>query len=215
VKSTEGNQFLQTPCTVFEGARSVASGTLERVVPTARTRVQRGGAVLIFDDATGTVIDVDYRGTARDALERLAARATRPEPDPASTPESAAASQAAGEADQPRARGRPRLGVVAREVTLLPRHWAWLASQPGGASVALRRLVEEARRANLGKDRKRRAQEIAYRVMTTLAGNLAGYEEAIRALFAGDGARFEVCIRDWPVDVRTYAGRLAAGAFDR
>src|ERR1700739_3037247 len=42
--------------------------------------------------------------------------------------------------------GRPKLGVVAREVTLLPRHWDWLATQPGGGSVALRKLVGEARR---------------------------------------------------------------------
>ncbi len=115
----------------------------------------------------------------------------------------------------PRGPGRPRLGVVAREVTLLPRHWEWLGGQPGGASVALRKLVEQARKANGGRDRQRRAQEAAYRFMSALAGDLAGFEEAIRALFAGDRARFDQLVAPWPVDVGEYARRLGARAFDR
>ncbi len=112
----------------------------------------------------------------------------------------------AGEA--PRGPGRPRLGVVAREVTLLPRHWDWLNGQPGGASVALRKLVEEARRVNEGRDRLRRSQESAYRFMSAMAGNLPGFEEAARALFASDGVRFELLIRRWPKDVRNQLGRM-------
>ena len=95
----------------------------------------------------------------------------------------------------PRGRGRPKLGVVAREVTLLPRHWDWLNSQSGGASVALRKLVEAARLAGDDKDRTRHAQEAAYRFMTALAGNLPGYEEATRALYAADPARFDAINR--------------------
>jgi hypothetical protein len=114
--------------------------------------------------------------------------------------------QAANEA---RGRGRPRLGVIAREVTLLPRHWDWLNSQPGGASVALRKLVEEARRASGDRDRIRAAQEAAYRFMLASAGNLPGFEEATRALFAHDRRRFGDLIADWPEDVRDYAIRLA------
>ena len=112
----------------------------------------------------------------------------------------------------PRGPGRPRLGVVPREVTLLPRHWQWLASQPGGASVALRRLVDEARRSSVGRDRVRRAQEVSYRVMTALAGDLPGFEDALRALFARDGAAFDRHVATWPDDVRDYARRLAAPA---
>lgn len=122
--------------------------------------------------------------------------------------ELAAASPAA-----PRGPGRPRLGVVSREVTLLPRHWEWLAGQPGGASVALRKLVDEARRANEGADRRRKAQETAYRFMSALAGNETGFEEAARALFAGDGWRFEASTQPWPHDVASHARRLAAPAF--
>ncbi len=110
----------------------------------------------------------------------------------------------------PRGPGRPRLGVVAREVTLLPRHWDWLSSQPGGASVALRKLVEQARRRNEGKDRLRRSQEAAYRFMSALAGNLPGFEEATRAFFAGDQERFDDQTESWPVDVRDHARRLAS-----
>ena len=109
--------------------------------------------------------------------------------------------------------GRPRLGVKAREVTLLPRHWDWLAAQPGGASVALRRLVEDARRVSASGDRRRAAQEAAYRFMQAMAGDQPGYEDATRALFAGDVARFEERTAAWPEDVREHASLLAADAF--
>jgi len=134
---------------------------------------------LVFDEA-GRQIDLDVRGT---------------QPEPA--------------ADPARGRGRPRLGVVAREVTLLPRHWDWLTSQPGGASVALRKLVEEARRTRGDHDRVRAAQEAAYRFLNAIAGNLPGFEEALRALFAYDRRRFADLISGWPQDVRDHAIKLA------
>ena len=112
----------------------------------------------------------------------------------------------------PRGPGRPRLGVVAREVTLLPRHWQWLGEQPGGASVTLRKLVDEARRANEGKDRLRRARESAYRFMSAVAGNLPGFEEAIRALFGANHAQFAQSIEPWPHGVRDHARKLADAA---
>ncbi len=117
------------------------------------------------------------------------------------------------EPEEPRKPGRPRLGVVAHEVTLLPRHWEWLYSQPGGASVALRKLGDEARRLNADKDRVRAAQKAAYCFMTAMAGNELGYEEALRALFAGNRGAFEERIAAWPSDVRDHASKLAAGAF--
>jgi hypothetical protein len=107
------------------------------------------------------------------------------------------------------------LGVVAREVTLLPRHWEWLNCQPGGASVALRKLVEDARRINQGKDRVRQSQEVTYRFMSAVTGNLPGFEEATRALFAGDLARFETEIADWPAGLREHLAKIAQGAFDQ
>jgi hypothetical protein len=113
----------------------------------------------------------------------------------------------------PRGPGRPKLGVVAREVTLLPRHWEWLATQPGGASITLRRLVEHAKRASTGKDRVRRSQSAAYRFMSAMAGDEPGFEEATRALFAGNLDRFNTLVEGWPRDVRDHARRLATGAF--
>jgi hypothetical protein len=110
---------------------------------------------------------------------------------------------------EPRGRGRPKLGVVAREVTLLPRHWDWLGAQPGGASVALRKLVEDARRANGDRDRQRAARDAAYHFMSTMAGDLPGFEEASRALFADDRRRFAELIADWPVDIRDHIVKLA------
>jgi hypothetical protein len=151
---------------------------------------------LIFDDTTGEQVDLDLRGTVDDVLRRLSP-----------------ASEGAATVDAPRGRGRPRLGVVAREVTLLPRHWDWLNGQPGGASVALRRLVEEARRTNAAKDRARRSREAAYRFLSAMAGNRPGFEEALRALFAGDAPQFDSHSASWPADVREHARMLAAPSF--
>jgi uncharacterized protein len=186
-------------CTAFNGTACIASGDLKAVAVQAKAVIDREPAadVLIFSDLTGGVIDVDYRGTAGEVARRIEA--------------SSGASDAP--AALPRGPGRPKLGVVAREVTLLPRHWEWLATQPGGASVALRRLVEDARRANAGKDRVRGSQAAAYKFMSAMAGNEPGFEEATRALFAGNLARFDALVEGWPVDVRTHARRLATGAF--
>jgi uncharacterized protein len=203
--ATDSSSLLSLQCTVFDGLRRLASGTLEEVVGSAKQAFDDGGTVLIVDDESADVVDVDYSGTAADVLRRLAGQPLLARRWQATDPGPQAA---------PRGRGRPRLGVVAREVTLLPRHWAWLSSQPGGASVALRRLVDEARRANAGKDVVRQSQEAAYRFMSALAGNLPGFEEATRALFAGDRPGFDACVKGWPDDVRAYAGRLAGPALD-
>jgi len=110
--------------------------------------------------------------------------------------------------DVPRGPGRPKLGVIAREVTLLPRHWDWLNGQPGGASVALRKLVEEARRVNEGKDRLRRTQEATYRFMSAMAGNLPDFEEATRALLANNHDHLLEFVQTWPEDIREHLIRL-------
>jgi hypothetical protein len=153
--------------------------------------------IVIFDDANGRPIDLNLRGTERDVVTRL------PQP-PLNLEASAGLS-----ATEPRARGRPKLGVVAREVTLLPRHWEWLAQQRGGASVALRRLVDEARRASGDRDRSRAARDAAYHFMSAMAGDLPGFEEASRALFADDRRRFAGLIAGWPGDIRDHIVKLA------
>lgn len=179
-------------CAAFAGSRLIASGELEKVALEVKRLIDAGeqGTILIFDETTSEQIEVDFRGSAAEVAGRLAA----PEP--------------------PRRPGRPKLGVVAREVTLLPRHWEWLNAQPGGASVALRKVVEEARRTHAGRDRARQAQEATYRFMTAMAGNEAGYEEAARALFGGKPDRFEEMTASWPADIREHARKLAAAAFE-
>jgi hypothetical protein len=199
----------ETQCTAFEGTRRIASGVLEQVALTTKAVMDRGAGapVLIFDDRTGEQLEVDFRGTAADVVARLAA--------PTGTNAGAGAREAEPAAEPARGPGRPKLGVVAREVTLLPRHWDWLNRQPGGASVALRKLVEDARRVYQGRDRVRQSQEAAYRFMSALAGNEPGFEEAARALFAGDPKRFDEHTASWPADVRHYARALAAAALTR
>jgi hypothetical protein len=180
---------LARPHTAFVGQRRLVTGPLGEVALAVK-RVLEGDVaepVLIYDDTTGSAVDIDTRGSDDEVLARLA-----PPVDA-----------------EPRGRGRPKLGVVAREVTLLPRHWEWLNAQPGGASVALRKLVEEARRASGDRDRARQAQEAAYRFMSAMAGDLPGFEDAARALFACDHARFTALIAGWPPDIRDHAVALA------
>ncbi|MDB5359062.1 MAG: hypothetical protein JWO51_359 [Rhodospirillales bacterium] len=172
--------------TAFDGHMLLATGAPIDVALAVKAAIERGavGPVLTFDDATGRVVDLDLHGSALDIAARLG--------DPV-----------------PRGRGRPKLGVTPREVTLLPRHWDWLAAQPGGASVTLRRLIDEARRADGGQSQSRAARETAYRFMSAMAGDLPGFEEATRALFAGDRQPFEQHCAGWPPDLRAHTLKLA------
>ena len=185
--------------TAFEGERRLAAGGLADVALAVKHAEQRRTAepILIFSDATGRAIDLDLRGDTEAVLARLA------------KPAAAGATAEAASPSEPRGRGRPKLGVVAREVTLLPRHWEWLNTQPGGASVALRKLVEQARRANGDADRNRAARDAAYHFMSAMAGNLSGFEEASRALFADDRRNFMRLIAAWPADIRDHVVNLA------
>jgi len=189
--------------TAFDGHRRLVSGPLATVALAVRQAAGDAtpGTILIFDDATGRAIDLDLRGTADEIRARYAAT-----PADASAP--TGEPSGAGES---RGRGRPKLGVVSREVTLLPRHWDWLAAQPGGASVALRKLVEDARRTHAAADRRRDAQARAYHFMSAIAGDLPGFEEAARALYANDLARLAELIAGWPDDVGDHALALARG----
>ena len=180
-------------CSAFVGTKLVASGPATDVaVAAARHILATPGceSPLVFDDDPSDPVELDLRGSVDDVRVRYA-----PEPS------------------TPRAPGRPKLGVVAREVTLLPRHWEWLAAQPGGASVTLRKLVEVARRDGSGDERRRLARDATYRFMVAIAGNEPGFEEASRAVFGGDAERFNELVECWPEDVRDHARRLAGAAF--
>ena len=198
------NPATEAAYVAFEDDRCIGSGELRDVARSARLALGQHpqASILIFNGKTSALVDVDFRGSADDVVARI------PLPEALAADEDTAVAA-------PRGPGRPKLGVVAREITLLPRHWDWLAQQKGGASVAIRRLVDDARRNNEGSDRIRLAQEAAYRFMSTMAGNRPHFEEAIRALFAGDANRFEQLIAEWPADVRDHAARLAIPAFHR
>ncbi|WP_457089738.1 DUF2239 family protein [Microvirga sp. P5_D2] len=196
------NHDTLSPYTAFAGSRHVASGDLRHVALKAHESLDKGeqAPLVILDNATCRLVEVDLRGTADDVVKRLPAQSdAQAEPEPE---------------DTPRGPGRPKLGVVAREVTLLPRHWEWLNGQPGGASVALRKLVEDARRSHQAKDRQREGRDVLYRFMSMLAGDQPGFEEASRALFAGDKAGFSKHIASWPQDLRHHAEMLSGAAFE-
>ncbi len=207
--------WLNTPCTAFEGSQRIATGALNDVAPVAKRAVDKWAAsnapmaVLIFNDATSEVIELDWRGAPDEFAARLATQAVALEAPAIDQPAEETSSSSAS----PRGPGRPRLGVVAREVTLLPRHWEWLGTQSGGASVALRKLVEDASRASGVQDRVRQCRAAGYKFMSTMAGHEPGFEEASRALFAGDQAGLDACIGDWPVDVQAHLRRVLADAF--
>ena len=181
--------------TAFDGERQLASGAPPDVARAVKTALDADAArmILVFDDRTGRTVDIDLRGSDDEVAARV-----RPAED-----------------NGPRLAGRPKLGVVAREVTLLPRHWEWLAAQPGGASVALRKLVDAARAASGDDGRVRQAQEVADKFMSAMLGDRPGYEEAARALYANDAIRFRELIAVWPKDLAEYVRRLAGPALER
>ena len=190
-------------CTAFAGTQRLAGGPVRDVARAVKTHLDAHpeSQVLVFDNTSAHPVEFDLRGTVEDVVARIDQAAP-------------SAAEPAESESRPRGPGRPKLGVIAREVTLLPRHWDWLAAQPGGASVTLRKLVEDARRAAEGADRRRVAQEAAYRFMSAMAGNAAGFEDATRALFAADAVAFASLTQSWPADVRDFARELASQAFN-
>jgi hypothetical protein len=174
--------------TAFAGDRQIAAGPLETMLPQLKKWADGSPSELplIFDDHSGKQVDFDLRGTIAEVVAR---------------------------AVPTRGPGRPKLGVVPREVSLLPRHWEWLEAQPNGASAAIRRLIDEARNREPDRERVRQARDATSRMLTALAGNLPGYEEATRALYAGDEAAFRKRVTRWPEDIREYALRLAGPGF--
>ena len=176
----------ETSYSVFCGERLIAAGKLGEMLRASKAFLDRSGDpnLLIFEDQTGRQVDFNFNGTLAEVLER-----TLPAPERVGP-------------------GRPKLGVVSREVSLLPRHWEWLEEEPQGISAALRRLVDEARKKNPGEQRARLGREAISKFMTAMAGNFAQYEEATRALFAKDNARFAQLIQDWPKDIRGHLLRM-------
>ncbi|MCC7376164.1 MAG: DUF2239 family protein [Verrucomicrobiales bacterium] len=204
--------------TAFAGDQRLAAGVLADVAVAVAQSIRREPELIhhVFENDTGSLEELDLRGSDREIRGRIKA-ATKSEPDDAGSDENESVGRESGGASKgteaPRGPGRPRLGVVAREVTLLPRHWDWLNDQPGGASVVLRRLVEEARKSGVERDRRRRSQEGAYRFMVVMAGHREGFEEATRALFAGDERRFKAQTKAWPQSIVEYSMELARDAF--
>lgn len=187
------NTWRQT-YTAFTGHSKLAQGVLDHVVLEFKQHVELypEASVLVFNDLTGKQMDFDLRGSTAEVLERLRVYLPHEEATVAST-----------------GPGRPKLGVVSREISLLPHHWEWLATQSGGASATLRRLIEEAKKSSSAKDRIKRAQERAYKFMAAIAGDFPHYEEALRALFAHDSNGFIQWISTWPDDIRAHAQMLA------
>jgi hypothetical protein len=196
-------------CTAFVGEKRVASGTRAEVARAVRAAIsdEAHRPVTVFDDATSEIVELDLRGSLRDVEERYAV-------------DFPAGDDAGGGGNEPvlsapRRPGRPKLGVVGKEVTLLPRHWAWLGAQRGGASVTLRKLVDQARRGTAAADESRRATDAAYRFMHAMVGDHPGFEEATRALYAGDRQRFYDESDAWPDDLKDHVRMLAQPAFGR
>lgn len=189
-----------TRCIAFAGQKRIAHGPLAEVARAAKLALDAGaaGPLLVFDEHDSRQIEIDLRGSVDDVMARLVFQG-----EPAAPAEPAS-----------RRPGRPKLGVVPREVTLLPRHWTWLGQQPGGASAALRRLVEQSIRHGGAKERARQAVESVDRFMRVMSGNEPGYEEASRAFYRADRDRFGALTAAWPADVRAHLRQLAAVAWD-
>jgi len=186
---SESEQYI-----AFRGQQRVAMGSLAEVALHAAELAndQDSKQVMVFSAESSDPVDLDLRGSKEEIRQRY---------------------ESNSESAQPRGRGRPKLGVVGKEVTLLPRHWKWLANQPGGASVALRRLVEQARKQGSPEDRLRAAQSATYKFMYAVGGDLPGFEEAMRALYSDDRRRFDFELEPWPKDYKKHIAQLSEAAF--
>ena len=206
------------PCTAFAGDRRIATGPRAQVAAAAKQLLDTGEpiALHVFDDSTSEPVELDLRGSLQEVVARYAPAEASPSQGPTTVSpdgEQWLDDPLARPDPKPRRRpGRPRLGVVSKEVTLLPKHWAWLGTQPGGASATIRRLVHRARTEGARDDRARQSQDAAYRFMYAMVGNQPGFEEATRALFKGDAECFDTESENWPADLRDYSRRLAAEA---
>ena len=197
----------ERPSIAFYQNRRIASGGLLFVAGEVKKTLQdNADQSNILDSVTGETIEVDFRGSLAELPQQFT-------PSIDIEPTTRTNLSEAIEAKTPK-RGRPKLGVVAREVTLLPRHWDWLKEQQGGASVALRKLVEQARKENESKDNLKKAQNYLYRFLTTITSHYPEYEEVLRALFAGDSKEFEQHISSWPRDIILQIKKMAVPAFN-
>lgn len=194
--------------TVFNQQKCIVQGSLSEVIETLLSQEAASTPNLIFNDDDGKVIEIDLRGTAKEIYERVII--TYPNFKNSAESSQIKQNETSDEEIPARGRGRPKLGVVAKEITLLPRHWEWLAEQPSGASATLRRLVEEAKKKNTTHDAQKKTQERTYRFMHAVAGNLPLYEEALRALFANDQSTLIICTKDWPIDIQEYIKKLSS-----
>ena len=180
----------------FAGTSVIARGDLADVARCGKDRLNRGEdeRIAVFDDETGCPVDIDFAGSEAEVLVKIAAHPLAARPD--------------RESSKRLGPGRPKLGVVSREISLLPRHWRWLAEQRGGASAALRRLVDTARKENTAQERTRKAIDAAHRFMWDMAGDRPGFEEAARSLFAQDFDTFAQLISEWPIGIREQLERF-------
>jgi hypothetical protein len=191
--------------TAFENHQRIAQGTLIEIATAIKKRLGKAshGDAILFSDATGKVMEINFQGNLKTVLQRLAVFQTDTK-----NPETKNVETQPGP-------GRPKLGVVSREISLLPNQWEWLASQPGGASPVLRRLVDEARRKANTEPTPAQLQEKAYRFLSVIAGDLPLYEEALRALYQSDQKKFITAMKSWPEAISSYALALTGTLFSK
>jgi hypothetical protein len=183
--------------TAFGNGKLIVHGGLDDVV----TKIKRwydkysNGTLLVFNDFTGKTMEFDLRGSEKEVLQKI---------------EMFLPQEIVVVSARP---GRPKLGVVTREVSLLPQHWEWLASQPEGASAALRKLVEGAKKNLVMKESVKQVQERAYKIMSILAGDLPQYEEALRSLYRRNEENFKQHIASWSPDIKDYVMKTVEPVF--
>lgn len=189
---------LKTTFTAFDAHSLIAYGDLAEVVLKIKGSIGKASisTILIFSDITGKTIDFNFHGSKQEILKRLEVYTSVQDAEPSSGP------------------GRPKLGVVSREVSLLPRHWEWLATQRGGASATIRTLIEDTmKKASAGQSAKQ-IQDRVYQIMSVLAGDLSDYEEALRAMYKKDKKSFLGYIEGWPKDVQNYLVKSSKEIFE-
>lgn len=195
------NTSITQAATAFNNTNKLANGPLIEVIMAMKTAIieNQNAKILCFLDENGAMIDFDLSGSNEQIIARLLTQFKAP-----STSEQIEIIETQSKA------GRPKLGVIAKEVTLLPRHWEWLGAQNGGASATLRRLVEIAAKESIGIAARKNAQNATYRFLQNIAGDFENYEEVLRAIFADDFEKMRNLMKNWPQDIQNYAQKLFA-----
>lgn len=173
--------------TAFRGDTRIITDSLFNVALALQKQSEMN--VLVFNDQTGQQIDLDLSGSEDDLKQRYT------------------------EVEYVKKVGRPKLGVISREITLQQKHWNWLDQQSSSASAVIRKLIDKELNDPSSESNIMLAKQAIDHFMLAMLGNMPNYEEATRALYQGNKSHFLALIHNYPKDLKVYLELKAQTAF--